>query len=179
LKSDYIHEKVLETQKKYDNAEPEKLAKAMGIIVSYEPMGNTSKSCKGFFVVFSRKKHITINSSLNEDLRAIVLMHEIAHAILHCSYAHTIFSDFDFLNNSDIKEYEANLFAADYIINDSEAIDILKEGMSFFEAASVLRVPPQLLDFKLRLMKHRGLNISEPPITSYGDFMKKINIPNI
>lgn len=170
---DYIYEKVLMVQKKYGKTEPKWLAKNMGIIVSYEPMGNAAESCKGFFVTFSRKKHITINSDLKEEVQRIILIHEIAHAVLHSPLC-SAFHDFALFDNTDIKEYEANMFAADYLISDNEVFETLKEDVSFFGAASILNVPPEILDFKFRLMKRRGFKIIEPPITSTGDFLKNI-----
>jgi Zn-dependent peptidase ImmA (M78 family) len=174
LKRDYIYERVLWVQKKYGKIEPKKLAKDMGIIVSYEPMGNTDKSCKGFFVVFCRKKHITINSNLKYEVQRIILMHEIAHAVLHFGPLCSAFHDFAIFDNTDIKEYEANMFTADYLVSDNEVFDTIKEDVSFFDAASILNIPPELLDFKFRLMKRRGFKIVEPPITSTGDFLKNI-----
>jgi hypothetical protein len=53
-------------------------------------------------------------------------------------------------------------------------LNTLKEDVSFFDAASILNIPPELLDFKFRLMKRRGFKIVEPPITSTGDFLKNI-----
>lgn len=173
MKRDYISEKVLVVQKKYGKSEPKKLAKDMGIIVSYESMGNSANSCKGFFVMFSRKKHITINSDIKEEVQRIILMHEIAHAILHFGPLCSAFHDFNLFDSTDIKEYEANMFAADYLISDSEVFETLKEDVSFFDAASILNVPPELLDFKFRLMKRRGFKLVEPPMTSTGDFLKK------
>jgi len=65
--------------RKYDEPDPWKLAEAMGIIVQVMPLGSSDKSCKGFFLRQSRKKHITINSDLPEPIQRIILAHEIGH----------------------------------------------------------------------------------------------------
>ena len=58
-----ICREVSRIMRKYDEPDPWKLAEAMGIIVQVMPLGSTEKSCKGFFLRQSRKKHITINSA--------------------------------------------------------------------------------------------------------------------
>ena len=45
---------------------------------------------------------------------------------------------------------------------------------SFFQAAAELKVPPELLDFKFRMMKRSGVQIIDSPITSNSDFLKDI-----
>jgi len=46
-------------------------------------MGTDIESCKGFYFFQSRKQAIVINRDLPEELQRIILMHEIAHAVLH------------------------------------------------------------------------------------------------
>ena len=44
-------------------------------------MGMSPKACKGFFLVNARCKVITINSDLPEEIRRIILAHELGHAL--------------------------------------------------------------------------------------------------
>jgi len=70
-------------------------------------------------------------------------------------------------------EYEANLFAAELLIDDGELLALLKEReKSFFNLAAELCVPAALLDFKFRLLKHKGYDL-EAPYTARGDFLKE------
>ena len=55
-----ICREVSRIMRKYDEPDPWKLAEAMGIIVQVMPLGSTEKSCKGFFLRQSRKKHINL-----------------------------------------------------------------------------------------------------------------------
>ena len=71
-------------------------------------------------------------------------------------------------------EYEANCFAADYLLEDEDVLEMLNADMSFFRAAAELKVPPELLDFKFRMMKRSGVQIVDSPITSNSDFLKDI-----
>ncbi|GHU68022.1 hypothetical protein FACS1894184_09030 [Clostridia bacterium] len=98
-------------------------------------------------------KAITINDQLDEDSQRIILAHEIGHAVGHSPLAKIVaFHDFAMLVDTSIMEYEANEFAAELLLDDEEVLDELNEN-DFFNAASSLNVPPELLIFKLRLLK--------------------------
>ena len=51
-------------------------------------------------------------------------------------------------------------------------LEKLNANMSFFQAASELQVPPELLDFKFRMMKRNGVQIVDSPITANSNFLK-------
>ena len=70
------------------------------------------------------------------------------------------------------QEYEANIFAAELLIEDSALLELLNdEDKSFFSIARELYVPAALLDFKFRVIKHKGYRV-EPPYIANGDFLK-------
>lgn len=75
-------------------------------------------------------------------------------------------------------EREANLFAAEYMLEDEEVLDALNQDTTFFSAAAMLRVPMEMLDFKFRLMKWKGYKLIEPPIHARGDFMRNMEVPD-
>ena len=69
-------------------------------------------------------------------------------------------------------ESQANLFAAEILIDDGELLEMLNdEDKSFFGVARELYVPAPLLDFKFRALKHKGYRIEAPYIAN-GDFLK-------
>ena len=70
-------------------------------------------------------------------------------------------------------EYEANVFAAELLIDDNELLGLLNDSdSSFFSVAKKLCVPAELLDFKFRVLKNKGYRI-EPPYIAQSDFFKK------
>ena len=69
-------------------------------------------------------------------------------------------------------EYEANIFAAEFILEDDEGLEAVKEENDYFRCAQVLSVPPEVLDFKLRLMERRGFELNAPHIAN-SDFLKR------
>ena len=73
-------------------------------------------------------------------------------------------------------EKDANLFAAELLLEDDEVLQALNEDNTFFTAASMLNVPAELLDFKFRVMKWKGYKIVEPPIISRSNFLKDLDV---
>ena len=169
-----IADEVKRVIKKYDEADPFRLARAMNILVSFEPMGLYDGCCKGFFIVHRRIKHITVNCDLPEELQRVVLAHEIGHSVLHCtSGVMANFHETVLFDTIDFREYEANIFASELLLTDDDVLDALNDDMIFVQAASVLCVPSEMLDFKFRVMKRKGYKL-ESPIVSNGDFLKGI-----
>jgi len=80
---EYISGEVARITKKYDEDDPYRLCRSMKIILLAEAMGNFPNACKGFYLYKARQQVITINSDLPEGIQRIILMHEIAHAVLH------------------------------------------------------------------------------------------------
>ncbi|MEA4894398.1 MAG: ImmA/IrrE family metallo-endopeptidase [Oscillospiraceae bacterium] len=177
MKNDHVLREVERIKTEYGVIQPEKLAEELRVIVKYEPMGSYDGCCKGFFVCISRVKHITVNSDIPREIQRVILMHELAHAVLHCKNGSTAaFHDFTVFDSASVREYEANIFTADYLMKDEEVLGLLNDDISFFGAASSLGVPPELLDFKFRLMKRRGYEMIEPPLMAKGDFLKKVGL---
>lgn len=172
---EYISSQVKRVREKYDETDPVRLCRAMGILLLYEPMGEDPNACKGFYLCQSRVQVITVNSSLPEALGRIILTHEIGHSVLHRRASGVrAFHDFRLFDETSVYEYEANIFAADFLMEDNAVLSLLNGDVSFFGAADMLGVPPELLDFKFRVLKRKGYKVIDAPILSHGDFLKKI-----
>lgn len=171
---DVIADAAKRVKQKYGETDPWKLAREMNILVAPEPMGLHDGCCKGFFMIHSRIKHITINSDLPEELQRIILAHELGHAVLHTKRkAFAAFHEMTLFDSVHATEYEANVFASELLLSDEAVLEALNDDMFFFQAASVLQVPAELLDFKFRVLKRRGYKV-ESPILSQGDFLKNV-----
>jgi Zn-dependent peptidase ImmA (M78 family) len=169
----HIAETAAKVMKRYDESNPYRLAKAMGILLEYAPMGDCEGACKGFFMMKSRMKCITINSDLQEELQRIILAHEIGHAVLHASTVMAAFNEFKLFCGTNQLECEANVFAAETLLDDDSVKQALRSwNRTFFEMAAELCVPPELLDFKCRTMKAKGIEVPDSPIYAQGDFLK-------
>ena len=172
---DMISKEVTRIKKRYGEDNPIKLCHAMKISLLYHSMGTFNGACKGFYLSQSRKQAITINSDLIEELQRIILMHEIGHSVLH-RYIPGMkgFHDFNLFDETTLYEYQANIFAADYLIDDEKVLEVLNNDISFFGAASSLCVPAELLDFKFRVLKRKGYKIIDSPLDARSDFLKNV-----
>lgn len=65
-----------------------------------------------------RKKFIYINSNLSSKKKILAYAHELGHAILHPTLNCTFLRKYTFLN-TDRYEVEANLFAAELVIQNT------------------------------------------------------------
>lgn len=161
--------KITET---YGKRDPFRLCGEMDIILLFQALGAEDNSVKGFYFESHRIRTITINSDLPEELQRIIAAHELGHAVLHRSEKVHSFNEFWLFDETGDMEREANLFAAELLIDDEELLEILREGSTFFEAAAILNVPMELLEFKLRLMRGKGYEIREAPIRAESRFLK-------
>ncbi len=172
-----ISGKVSKMTKYYGETDPVKLCNTMNIIILYEQMGRSPDACKGFFIEHCRIRTVTVNSDLPDVIQRIILAHELGHAALHRnSTGLHAFHEFSLFDETSHMEYEANLFAAELLLDDQQVVDTLNRDVSFFGAASALLVPAELLDFKFRVMKRKGYKLTDPPTNARGDFIKGIDV---
>ena len=171
---DDISARVKSIRREYEETDPDRLCRLMDITVIDHDTGMKATSFKGLTMFQSRIPVILLNSKLSESLRKIVLAHELGHAMLHGEIAglHE-FSDFDLFGMNDQCELEANVFAAELLLDDDVVLDALNDDMTFFGAAKTLCVPPELLDFKFRVLKHQGYKI-RPIMIANSRFLKHI-----
>ena len=99
-----------------------------------------------------------ISSFLSEKEKMIVAAHELGHIILHRSQLKmTPMQDDTLYNMTDNTEYQANLFAADLLIDDEEIEDMVQnEDLDYFGLCSSLNATPELMSFKLYSLTKRG-----------------------
>lgn len=126
------------------------------------------EACKGFFVSYCRSKAITLRDNMSEALSRVVCAHELGHAVLHPNDA-----DVYGRGISDTKEREANLFAAEFLLDDDEVLALLKE-LDLYALAGRLNVPGEIVSMKLEMMRHKGTYTGPIPLDLRADFMKEV-----
>ena len=169
-----IAEEVEHIVKRYNERDPFRLCRDMDIIMLFQSMGSGGGAVKGFYFEAFRISTITINSDLPEDVQRIIAAHELGHALLHRAKSTRLFHETSLFNSRSQAEKEANFFAAELLVSDKEALEALEGGSDFFSAASALGIPPELLDFKLRMMKYKGYKLNNSPIYGENGFLKNI-----
>ena len=167
-----IKQEVSRLKMKYQTDDPYEICRCMDIQVLKRPMGTNPGACKGFFLASSRCKLIMINSDLPDSIQRIIIAHELGHAVLHGSLAISAFHEFAMFEDVNQMEYEANVFAAEFMLSDDAVLESLEMQMDFFQTAKYLYVPPELLDFKFRVLQSQGAEVTAPYI-AHGDFPKR------
>ena len=132
---------------------------------------------KGYCTVIHRIKYAVINANLPQEWQRIVAAHEGAHLILHMDdIMHSpikTLRDINLVDSTGQIEFQANLFAVDFLLEDDIVLESLHdEDMDFFSMARKLYIPPQLLAFKVYSMNHRGYAV-EMPINLDSQFLGK------
>ena len=172
-----IVDAVEKVKRRYQEDDPFRLCRAMGIILLPRSFGRSEDAIKGFFLQEKRIKTITYNVDLPEVFQRIIIGHEIGHSQLHAKGGVHTFHDVAMFDVSSQYEKDANLFAAEYLLDDDQVLEKLNSDNTFFSAASALRVPFELLDFKFRVMKWKGYKLVEPPITARSNFLRNVEVP--
>jgi len=142
--NDYVKRVVMNLKKKHNTNCPYELAQQLDVVLIIVPLGKPL----GMYKYINRRKVIWLNSSMNEEEKRYVLAHEIGHAILHPKSS-CFFSSVKNINTSK-KEYEANLFAAELLLEVNEDdIDYIS-GYSINQLASCYNVPTELVELKFK-----------------------------
>lgn len=122
---------------------------------------NIEAAFLGMFRVLDGKSYVIYNTHADEAIVTQVLAHELGHFLYHKSYAsEEELADFGITQEASLLEAEANTFAAHLLIDEDELMETLEEGMSYMDLAKRLMVDENLLLYKLKSMKKRGLNIN-------------------
>ncbi len=126
---------------------------------------------KGAFCLVLGQSFILISDKLSEDETRLVLAHELGHALLHKEIAQKgVLCEYDLFNMSTSIEYEANVFAAELLIDTQEMKELLSTGCDVYRAAKALGVNVNLLLIKLAELNRRGGHYRLPYVP-YKDFI--------
>lgn len=150
--------------KKYGLSDPIKLCTAMYVAVVYKDMGTDESSIKAMMVVDRRIKCIVVNNNLPDVILRFILAHELGHAVLHAQKCKH-FTDCGVFDDASRMEKEANVFAAELLLGDSEALmeEMAYSDCSMFQLAAAHHVPYELLAYKLEVMEEEGCDVPELP----------------
>jgi len=156
--------------RKYQTSDPYELCDALDVQIRLKDLGT---AIKAYYFYHSRIRSIVLNTRVSESIRRILVAHELGHDRLHKEIAMLKgFQEVELFDIARPAEYEANIFAAELLIRDKDLLELLNdEYKSFFDVARELCVPAPLLDFKFRVLKHKGYRIEAQYIAN-GDFLK-------
>lgn len=125
---------------------------------------------KGFYLYENGKRYIVVNSALSLILKRTVCAHELGHDMLHRELSVGGIRENTLFLSGNKTEREANLFAAEILLTDSETLSVMEYSADLGAAAEELGVLPEILGYKLELLNYKGCRFNLPEISS--DFLK-------
>lgn len=156
MKNSFIYDLVCKIKKQQCTSDPFELAEMLGIRIEYEKLNNV----KGLYVSMIKHSFIVLNEDINEDDEKLVIYHEIGHHILHRHLATAPFQERQLLDTSSRTEMEANIFAANMIIEDEDVICYANQNCTSEFMAKSLMIPHELVLIKLKDMNNRGYDFN-------------------
>lgn len=151
--------------REHGTRDPFTLAERLRIRVRYV----STDPQKGFCTNILNNFFIFINENMSRQMQRMTCAHELGHILLHKGLLgrdeHGHFKKlvemelFDITNQT---EYEANLFAANLLIDDEHLMEMLEENYDIVSIASSFHVNVNMLAIKLAEMNKNGLGIFLP-----------------
>lgn len=127
---------------------------------------------KGMYRVIKRNRFIFINRELDDPTQTLVCAHEIGHDQLHRKFGVTgELQEFSFYDMTARPEYEANIVAADILLDSSELLDyIFTYQFSVNEVAHAMYTNANLVGLKIDSLNHKGYSLRAQDYRS--DFLR-------
>ena len=138
--------------KKYGGRNIFKTAENSGANVWFRELG----ALKGFYVYENKRRYIVINEQLDDVMKTVVCAHELGHDMLHRELSDGGIRESTLFLSSNKTEREANLFAASVLISDDDFFEGLSGTNSVEALASGLKLPVELVEYKLEIMRFKG-----------------------
>ena len=155
-----VYEKPKTLIEKYETRDPFQLARLLGCFVKFI----NTKTQKGFCKIIFNNRFIFINQNMSPQMQRMTCAHELGHLLLHTDVLKQQghFAEMELFNITDHREFEANQFAANLLIDDHELLNLLKNGYDMVEVAAQLNVNVNLLMVKLLSMNKNGYDFDLP-----------------
>ena len=140
--------------------DPFQIAQGLGIHIVYD---YDFDSLKGMYKVIKRSRFIFINGNLNERDRRMVCAHELGHDRFHRHFAKSnALQEFMLYDMRSKPEYEANVFAAELLIDDDEILSLIEAGYDIYQIATELGEDINLVLIKVDELRKQGYGLKVP-----------------
>lgn len=110
-------------------------------------------SLKGFYKIVNEVPFIFINKSLSNAEARLVCAHELGHHALHRRFARVGFEEFSLFSENSRREYEANLFAAELLIDEEALEEFIEYGYTQSQIAAAFGIDEKLVEMKLNFLQ--------------------------
>ena len=152
-----IREQAESLARRFGTRDPIRIARALGIhILKVDSL----KQLKGFYRVIKRNRFIFLNAKNSPRLNRIVCGHELGHDLLHREFAEeNVMDKFSVCDSSSRREYEANLFLAELLLQDGQMLERIESGMDVGAIARDTESDVSLVALKCESMIRRGYDL--------------------
>jgi Zn-dependent peptidase ImmA (M78 family) len=148
--------------------DPYKIAEQLNIKVRF---AEDFTRLKGMYAVVAKNRFVIMNRNLDEQTARIVLAHEIGHDRLHFDLAKRAgFSEIALYDMKTRPEYEANIFAAELLLDTDEVLELIYDGRDTLETAKILHSDVNLVALKVASLTKQGYQFRLQDYRS--DFLK-------
>lgn len=170
--NDYIYYEVQKRLRRLGSRDPFDLLDDMNVVL-HKSTAYPRDGLRGYCTIINQTKYVVINWKQPREERRVVAGHEAGHLILHRDELRVgALRDMDVYNVTSQLERQANLFSADFLIDDDDVLDLMHSaGADFFRVAQELCIPAPFFAFKLYSMVSRGYNM-RMPVELNGTFLK-------
>lgn len=157
-----IRKKVRKLVSENNTSDPFELCRCLEIVLLGTDFGRSETAIKAMTMISSRICCIQYNTYLSDVLLRFIVAHELGHAVLHRKKFHADTALFDDIS---LTEKEANLFAAELLLGESEDVycEMKSCDATLFQYAAEKNVPYELLAYKLEIMADEGYDIPSLP----------------
>ena len=144
--------------KRCGTREPFSVADELGIKVLF---CDNFGPLKGMYRVIKRNRFIFINQNLSDQMQRIVCAHEIGHDQLHRHLAKGgAIREFMLYDMSLRPEYEANVVAADMLLDTEELLEhIYRDHFSVEQIAKAMGTDENLVALKMECLSNAGYDL--------------------
>ena len=156
----------------YGTRDPFQIAFLMDAAVKFI---NTRRQ-KGLCAIFDGYPFLFINQNMSEQMQRMTCAHELGHILLHRDIltGNVPLLEYELFDIRSNTEYEANVFAANLLIDERDLQERILEGRDVVSIASALDVNVNLLLIRLIEMRRSGMDVNVP-FTPERGFLGKID----
>ena len=141
---------------RYGTRDPFRICREKGIEVMFR---DDFTGQKGAFSLMLNVPFIFINNNLSDEMKRIVCAHELGHALLHRQLCRNMknqtIQEYEIFDIRSTTEYEANIFAAELLIDEEELTEYEAYGYDIVQMAKASNININLLLIKYYEMQER------------------------
>lgn len=154
---------------KFKTRDPFELADNLGIHVMFT---NDLTRLKGMYWIVKRERFIAINSRLPKEGQLIVCGHEVGHDLFHQDLAKAgAFKEFMLYDMTTRPEYEANVFAASFLLDEDRMLELIYQyHYDAEQIAKTMNSDINLVALKAAELARDGYRLNA--LESRADFLK-------